>query len=219
MKIPMIVTLSLSEITSAALTEKLRPLHIEAMGGLQFLNVDKKSLSGKFSGTASLVILNLPPWSNDFFPCIQEIQSKNYAGPILVFVKDFDHWASLIAASPRLSQLKLLARPFEDAQLLGCVRRLLAVDTAHFRAFPRYETNQPIQIVASEAVHACTMKNVSRGGVCVEFSGGVPVAKDDFVTLNVTFEGNELHNVRGRIAWVQPYKALAGVEFVKTIEA
>jgi hypothetical protein len=215
MKVPVIATVSLSEILSVFLNEKLRRLEEEALGGLQLVNFDLTNLKKCVEIQPTLVILSLPEWSLEHLTSISSLQALGYSGPILMPVEDTAAWLTKIDAKPELEVVKLLERPFEDQQLVGFVRRLLRAQAVTFRAHRRHPTNHVARAYIEENEIDCVVKNISVGGACLKFEGAPTVQKGDVLSLDIHIgSSNSSYNIEGRVAWVQPSNALAGIQFL-----
>jgi hypothetical protein len=215
MKVPVIATVSLSEILSVFLNEKLRRLEEEALGGLQLVNLDLANLKKCAELNPSIVILSLPEWSPEHVSSITALQRLGYNGPILMPVEDSATWMKKVTTTPGLEAVKLLERPFEDAQLVGFARRLLRAQSVMFRAHRRHPTNHTALAYLDQNRHQCVVKNISVGGACLKFDGIPSVQKGDVLSLDIHIgTSNSSYNVQGRVAWVQPSNALAGVQFL-----
>lgn len=218
---PCVITMSLSEIGSSVFAKKLRIIYHESLGAIHFINIDVKAAQTRTFKPNSVIILNLPEWSTETDATITTLRDRGFRGQILAVVKDLGLWPTDSLDPVRYKAVTFLERPFQDSELIGLVRRMLAIDTPSFRSHPRYDLDQQAELQVDgrmEGVRTCVVKNVSLGGACLEFKGEIPVVAGHFITLNVNLgQTNEAHALRGRVAWVQPFKALAGVEFVGTL--
>jgi hypothetical protein len=214
-----IAIFSLSEITSVAFSEKVRPLNEEAGGRIEFLNLSIMGMMSRFDGDANVVILNLPDYSTEHVSSIRFIRSRGFAGPILLLVSELKPWVEFFKNSVQFNNVKLLERPFEDGQLHGYLRRLLAVDTTPFRSYRRYEANKPaIVTLAPNDIRACVVRNISHGGACIQLDSDFGIDRNHEITLSINSDDStEKYQIRARVAWIQKDSALAGVEFLAAI--
>jgi hypothetical protein len=216
-QLPTIVTLSLSEIASSIINKKLRPLQAEALGSLLFIDLDIKGIKTRFHGNASAVLLNFPIWTPEFAMAISTIRDKGYEGPMVALVQDIKKWTREIERRPHFKPISILEKPFSNQELIGLVRRVLALPSMNFRAHPRYELHQNAELYYNQGrtLKTCELTNVSRGGACLQFAGDPPVEKGQEITLTVGLDGQAApQTLVGKVAWMKPTKQLVGVQFM-----
>jgi hypothetical protein len=216
-QLPTIVTLSLSEIASSMINRKLRPLQAEALGSVLFIDLDIKGIKTRFHGNASAVLLNFPIWSPEFSMAISSMRDKGYQGQMVALVQDAKKWSREIQRRPEILPISILEKPFSNLELIGLVRRLLALPTTNFRAHPRFELQQNADLYYNQGrtFKSCELTNVSRGGACLQFTGEPPVSKGQEITLTVGLDGQAApQTLVGKVAWMKPTQSLIGVQFL-----
>jgi hypothetical protein len=211
----------MSLIGSSIVTTKLASLQSEALGYLQFIDLDLPNLRSQFDRSASLVIMNLPYWSTDQAETFMTLRSTGYRGPIIALVNDPDTWKRTIARQipeRNLRQLTVLAKASEDFELPGLVRRLLAQQASNFRAHSRYDLvrHASLHLIQTEATLDCHVTNVSRGGACVEFIGPQQsLVTGSYVQIQISTDVDyEEQKLDGRIVWISSHEKYVGVEFL-----
>lgn len=197
------------------MVQDMRPLSKESLGAVQTSSVSLEDIKHAFQiETTSVFILRIAVWKNEFHAMLESMRRAGYRGPVVIVsdvlpARDF---------KPLDATCFLAASESKD-EILGVVRRLLALPSAKSRIHPRFLLRESVEVVFKNGSRAqsCLLENLSRGGACLEFSGGFKFKRGELIemTLNLD-ESNEAHVVQGRIAWTDHLNTLAGVEFFPT---
>lgn len=214
-----IAIISLSEISSKACGDKLISLSNEIVGNLVIDSFALNEFELQFNWKADLVLLNLPDYSHEHLSTLKTLRRRGYSGVVLLLVQSVTVWAELIKdpAAPK-KHIQLLEKPFSDNQLAGYVKRILTEEGARFRAYKRFDCHKTATVGDLQSIdQPCTLKNISKGGACIEFTAISNLNQNQLINLTVDDDDSaEKYNIWARVAWLDKEKQLAGLEFINT---
>lgn len=122
--------------------------------------------------------------------------------------------------------IHLLEKPFDDADMMTIVKKLLQNPALKQQKFKRYYTdvNAHIESLLTGQTQPTRMRNLSRGGAFLEFFDKPQFSIGDLVRLNIDLaETDTRYSLSGRVVWeTNKHRSTGqpgfGMEFVQTHE-
>ncbi len=212
-----ITVLSLSEIANHILSDKLRPIEIESLGCVHIKTLELENVGLKFDPLSALVVMKVTRWTQLHVHTIEVLRAKGYEGSIIAMSPELSERQQSLLPPHERGKITFI-EPGDDRELLGLVRRILAMPDSGLRGCPRFEVQQSAEMFFAENTRyrACMISNISKTGACLKFESVPHLKKGDLVNLTIRFgEGEDAQRLAATVAWSHPTKGTIGVEFLR----
>jgi Tfp pilus assembly protein PilZ len=205
MSVPLSIYLvSKSEEESQLLRGRLEP-SIEPVGAISYVSLRPQGLLvSPEARKAALIVLNFSEWNMADLQIIEDVWVKFTGTPILILAKhDAPHELNAYLS---IGNIAYLAKPFENRDLIGIVKKFIVNGGVATQVHRRFTTNQE----ATLEVHGSVMKvpsrvvNLSKGGAFIQLGGDVAIRVGDEVRVTLALKQvNREYTMPAKVVWTK----------------
>ncbi|HVK61435.1 MAG TPA: PilZ domain-containing protein [Bdellovibrionales bacterium] len=192
---------SRTEQENYILQKKLEPLEHE-FKGLSFSGVHPAGLPLSVDSRTAVVIYNFNEWSSREASNLDELKKAGYRGQILIIAKADVTKAMQVVGNAQ--GLVFLQKPFAHKDLVGLLRKMLTTRQISQQVHKRFPTAQDavVEILGQGGNVNSRVRNLSKGGACLEFLSQAPVAVGEKVVVNLSLaDMKRTYQMPARVVW------------------
>lgn len=203
---------------------KFKSLMQESGDSLKLTQSKLKSIGERQIKDQPLIIFNMSYSANEYARAFSVLRDFKFTGAVICPFGKIDEWQETkTLLSVNVKDWNFIVLPCMADDVMGLVRRVLSLNSYHPRTYARIRLDNPASIKIANADISCTVRDVSNGGACVNLKGTEKLSKGEMVTLSFALDGLNpkaqvnfaTNNIKARVVWVNPYRRLVGLEFLK----